>query len=76
MLESLDIMQLIIGQGPGMTFALVILYIMIKDKKDASLRDVALTDAIHKLAMEIQALRYTVADDDSPRRGGRRESTP
>lgn len=73
MLESLDLVQLIVGQGPGMTFALVILYIMIKDKKDSSLRDVALTDAIHKLAMEIQALRYTLGVDDNPRRGGRRE---
>lgn len=64
-MESLDLMQLIIGQGPGMTFALVILYIMIRDKKDAGLRDVALTEAIHKLALEIMALRYTITDDDS-----------
>lgn len=64
-LESVDIFQLIVGQGPGMTFALVILYIMIRDKKDQSLRDVALTEAIHKLAMEIQALRFASGKGDS-----------
>lgn len=61
-------MQLIAGQGPGFTFAFIILYIMIKDKKDASIRDVALTDAIHKLAMEILALRMSLpARDDAQR---------
>lgn len=62
-------MQLIVGQGPGMTFALVILYIMIKDKKDASLRDVALTEAIHKLAMEILALRMSLPSRGDGMRG-------
>lgn len=66
-MENVDIFQLILGQGPGMTFALVILYIMIRDKKDQSLRDVALTEAIHKLAMEIQALRYSGGKGDSVR---------
>lgn len=73
-LESLDLVQLFVGQGPGMTFALVILYIMIKDKKDASLRDVALTEAIHKLALEIMALRYTITDDEGTGRPRSRRS--
>lgn len=73
-METLDLFQIIAGQGPGMTFALVILYIMIRDKKEQGLRDVALTEAIHKLAMEIQALRYMIIDEELLRkeRGGQR----
>lgn len=71
MAESFDLVQLIAGQGPGMTFALVILYIMLRDKKEQSIREVALTDAIHKLALEIQALRYSVTRGDDPPREGK-----